>query len=191
MKSDEIIFVVSGLPRSGTSLLMQMLEAGGATLLTDENRLPDEDNPKGYLEFEPVKNLRSNKEWLPLAKGKVVKVIHALLPDLPSNYQYKIIFINRNVEEIVASQKKMLQRAGRTGANMPDDKLTALFTAERTRILKWIGVQKNMELLECDYREIVEDSFFNAQRIATFLELELNINLMAQVVDAKLYRNKY
>jgi hypothetical protein len=73
VKSDEII-IVSGLPRSGTSLLMQMLEAGGATLLTDENRLPDEDNPKGYLEFELVKNLRSNKEWLPLAKGNVVKV---------------------------------------------------------------------------------------------------------------------
>ena len=91
---------------------------------------------------------------------------------------------------MVASQTKMLQRTGRVGANMPADKLTALFTAERTRILKWIGEQKNMELLECDYREIVEDSLFNAQRIATFLELELDINLMAQGVDAKLYRNK-
>ena len=191
MKSDEIIFVVSGLPRSGTSLLMQMLGAGGAVLLTDENRLPDDDNPKGYLEYEPVKNLRIKKDWVSDSKGKVVKVIHALLPELPSLFQYKIIFINRNVEEIVASQKKMLQRAGRTGANMPDDKLTALFTAERARILKWVGMQKNMELLECDYREIVEDAFFNAQRIATFLELELDINLMAQVVDAKLYRNKY
>ncbi len=191
MKSDEIIFVVSGLPRSGTSLLMQMLGAGGAVLLTDENRLPDDDNPKGYLEYEPVKNLRIKKDWVSDSKGKVVKVIHALLPELPSLFQYKIIFINRNVEEIVASQKKMLQRAGRTGANMPDDKLTALLTAERARILKWVGMQKNMELLECDYREIVEDAFFNAQRIATFLELELDINLMAQVVDAKLYRNKY
>lgn len=191
MKSDEIIFVVSGLPRSGTSLLMQMLGAGGAVLLTDENRLPDDDNPKGYLEYEPVKNLRIKKDWVSDSKGKVVKVIHALLPELPSLFQYKIIFINRNVEEIVASQKKMLQRAGRTGANMPDDKLTALLTAERARILKWVGMQKNIELLECDYREIVEDAFFNAQRIATFLELELDINLMAQVVDAKLYRNKY
>lgn len=191
MKSDEIIFVVSGLPRSGTSLLMQMLGAGGAVLLTDENRLPDDDNPKGYLEYEPVKNLRIKKDWVSDSKGKVVKVIHALLPELPSLFQYKIIFINRNVEEIVASQKKMLQRAGRTGANMPDDKLTALLTAERARILKWVGMQKNMELLECDYREIVEDAFFNAQRIATFLELELDINLMAQGVDTKLYRNKF
>ena len=190
MKSDEIV-VVSGLPRSGTSLLMQMLGAGGAALLTDENRLPDEDNPKGYLEYEPIKNLRINKEWLSLSKGKVVKIIHALLPDLPSNYQYKIIFINRNLEEVVASQTKMLQRTGRVGANMPADKLTALFNAERARILKWVGVQKNMELLECDYREIVEDAFFNAQRIATFLELELDINLMAQGVDTKLYRNKF
>ena len=99
-----------------------MLGAGGAALLTDENRLPDEDNPKGYLEYEPIKNLRINKEWLSISKGKVVKIIHALLPDLPSNYQYKIIFINRNLEEVVASQTKMLQRTGRVGANMPADK---------------------------------------------------------------------
>lgn len=189
MKSDEII-IVSGLPRSGTSLLMQMLEAGGATLLTDEIRLPDEDNPKGYLEFEPVKHLRSNKEWLPLAKGKVVKVIHALLLDLPSNYQYKIIFIHRNVEEVVASQTKMLQRAGRTGANMPADKLCALFTAERNRIIHWASEQNNMSLMECDYRDILENPLFNAQSISDLLQIELDTILMAGVIDLSLYRNK-
>ena len=189
MKSDEII-IVSGLPRSGTSLLMQMLEAGGATLLTDENRLPDEDNPKGYLEFELVKNLRSNKEWLPLAKGNVVKVIHALLPDLPSNYQYKIIFIHRNVEEVVASQTKMLQRAGRTGANMPADKLSALFTAERNRITNWVSEQNNMSLMECDYRDILENPVVNAQSISNFLQIKLDTKLMAGVIDLSLYRNK-
>lgn len=101
------------MPRSGTSMMMKMLEAGGMKILTDSQRTADEDNPKGYYEFELVKLIQRDKSWLPRAKGKVVKIISELLKNLPPDYQYKAIFMRRNLAEILAFQRQMLIRRGR------------------------------------------------------------------------------
>src|SRR5687768_1736541 len=108
----DVITVVSGLPRSGTSMMMKMLEAGGLEPVVDHVRKPDEDNPKGYYEFERVKALENDREWLPEAKGKFVKVISMLLRHLPADHRFKVIFMQRNMPEVLASQKKMLVRRG-------------------------------------------------------------------------------
>ena len=123
----QIITIVSGLPRSGTSMMMKMLEAGGMQVLTDHIRTADEDNPKGYYEFERVKQIEHDQAWLPDAQGKVVKMISALLKHLPSSYTYKVIFMRRNIDEILASQKQMLIRRGEPTDVVSDEKLTELF----------------------------------------------------------------
>ena len=102
------VVVVSGLPRSGTSLMMQMLEAGGVPILTDGERACDADNPKGYYEYEPVKALQNgDSDWLDKAEGKAVKVISFLLRHLPQKHRYRVVFMNRNLDEVLASQEKM------------------------------------------------------------------------------------
>src|SRR5262245_12295550 len=112
MGTSDAITIVSGLPRSGTSMMMSMLEAGGLGALTDGIRAADEDNPKGYYEFERVKKIKQDTAWLADAKGRVVKMISQLLLDLPAAYQYRIIFMRRNIDEILASQKQMMVRRG-------------------------------------------------------------------------------
>ncbi len=112
MSRQDVITIVSGLPRSGTSMMMSMLEAGGIGSVVDGIRKADDDNPKGYFEFERVKQLKKDSSWLVEATGKVVKVISQLLRDLPPSYQYKVIFVRRNINEILASQTQMLIRRG-------------------------------------------------------------------------------
>ena len=107
------VIIVSGLPRSGTSMMMKMLEAGGLKILTDNLREADANNPKGYYEFERVKQMKDgNLAWLPDAVGKVVKIVTGLIIYLPSDYKYKIIFMKRDLNEVLSSQKKMLGRLG-------------------------------------------------------------------------------
>src|SRR5688572_8703668 len=122
MPGRDSITVVSGLPRSGTSLMMQMLQAGGMPVLTDGERSADESNPRGYLELEAVKRTRSDAGWIAEAVGKAVKVIHLQLRDLPSSHQYRVIFMRRDLNEVVASQQSMLDRIGRKGAGLPPEK---------------------------------------------------------------------
>src|SRR5947208_15012411 len=111
------ITIVTGLPRSGTSVMMQMLSAGGLPPLTDGLRQPDEDNPRGYFEFEPVKQIRRDTAWLQLAVGKAVKMVHLLLPELPldQNHRYRVIMMRRDLSDVLASQNKMLMIKGLTG----------------------------------------------------------------------------
>src|SRR5574337_153211 len=101
---DDVITIVSGLPRSGTSMMMQMLHRGGIPAVTDEIRSADEDNPKGYYEFEPVKKTKEDASWLARAGGKVVKMVYRLLYDLPGDYAYHVVFMRRNLREVIASQ---------------------------------------------------------------------------------------
>ncbi len=190
MYAKDFITIVSGLPRSGTSLLMQMLKAGGMDVLIDEQRIADNDNPRGYLEYEPVKYMRSNADWMPLAAGKAVKVIHALLPNLPSEFNYKVVFVNRDISEVVASQAKMLARAGRMGAQLPPEKLMSIFAAERDRILNWVKEKDYITLIDCNYRELIENPLDKAKDIADFLGLELDCQAMTDAVDKSLYRNR-
>ncbi|MEM1357863.1 MAG: alkaline phosphatase family protein [Bacteroidota bacterium] len=185
------INVVSGLPRSGTSMLMQMLQAGGLEIFTDQERTADENNPEGYYEHEAVKNLVRNKKWLPQAEGKVVKVIANLLPHLPPRFKYKIVFIERDLREIMASQDKMLDRLGKktSGKLYPVDLLDA-FDLQVKKAKAWATRQANVEVLYVSHAEILANPFVTAMQIHAFFDHQLLPELMAQVPDQKLYREK-
>jgi hypothetical protein len=187
----QTVVVVSGLPRSGTSLMMQMLEAGGITVLTDGIREPDEDNPRGYYEFERVKALpKGDYEWLESARGKAVKVVSALLEYLPPEYNYKVIFMHRRMEEILASQRKMLIRRGKNPEATDDQTMADLFHKHLEKVQAWIQAQPNIDVLNVDYNALVADPRPHLLRIRDFLGIDIDIEKMAEVVDPGLYRNR-
>jgi hypothetical protein len=187
----ETVTIVSGLPRSGTSMMMRMLEAGGMEVLTDQIRSADEDNPKGYYEFERVKQVEHDQAWLRDAKGKVVKMIAALLKHLPSDYQYTILFVERKIEEVLASQRQMLIRRGEPTDTIRDDRMAELFRKHVERVKIWIAEQSNIKVLYVDHRQILEDPMEQAQRINHFLGDGLDTEGMAGVVDRSLYRQRH
>jgi hypothetical protein len=186
----DYVTVVSGLPRSGTSVMMQMLVAGGLAPLSDGARTADEDNPRGYLELEAVKRTRQDPSWLAAAAGKVVKVIHLLLRDLPADRQYRVIFLRRSVAEVVASQRAMLARSGRQGANLPDDKLAAVFEAQVRETEGWLARQPNFRLLAVEHRDLIQRPAEMARAVNEFLGGGLDEAAMAAVVDPALYRQR-
>jgi hypothetical protein len=188
--NSEIITVVSGLPRSGTSMMMKMLEAGGLEPITDNIRTADEDNPKGYYELEKVKELKNDASWVDEARGKVVKVISALLQDLPKDHRYKIVFMQRLMPEILASQKQRLVRRGQPTDRVPDEKMAAMFEKHLEKIYGWIAEQPNMEVLYVKYNEVLADPASAASAIAEFLGLPVDQAAMTSVVDAQLYRQR-
>lgn len=185
------VVVVSGLPRSGTSMLMNMLDAGGIPPITDNIRTADEDNPKGYYEFERVKALdKGDVAWVADAQGKTVKVISALLKHLPADYQYQVVYVRRNMPEILASQRKMLLRRGEDPDKVDDEQMTALFEKHVSQVEKWLGEQPNMGVLYVHYSDILADPEKEARRINDFLGGDLQVERMAEVVDPDLYRNR-
>lgn len=188
-KNNEII-IVSGLPRSGTSMLMKMLEAGGLEILTDEIRKADTDNPKGYYEFERVKKLETDKAWLSQAKGKVVKVISMLLTHLPSDYSYKIIFSNRNIQEVLASQKQMLIRRKEPADKITDEELADIYEKHLVQVAKWLNNRPGFQVLNINYNNILMDPDNYSKKIDWFIGGKANIKNMAAVVDKKLYRQR-
>jgi hypothetical protein len=185
------ITIVSGLPRSGTSMMMKMLETGGIPPLTDELRTADSDNPRGYYEFERVKRMdKGDTEWLSDAEGKSVKVISALLKHLPGEYQYQVIFMKRSMAEILASQRKMLDRRGEDSDKMDDDQMAMLFHKHLTSVEQWLAAQSNMSVLEVNYREVLDDPLAQIERLNRFLGGQLDRDNMVAVVDPVLYRNR-
>lgn len=185
------IVIVSGLPRSGTSMMMKMLAAGGVVPLTDELRAADPDNPKGYYEFERVKQLdKGDTAWLPLARGKAVKVISFLLQYLPPNEQYRVIFLRRNLDEILASQRKMIINRGEDPDQMDDAQVAAMFNRHIELVEKWLQRQANIETLYVHYSEVMAGPVSQIGLIARFLGRDLDQIAMAQVVDPSLYRNR-
>lgn len=188
---EESVIVVSGLPRSGTSMMMSMLEAGGLSVLTDGIREADEDNPKGYYEVESVKTLKqqTDKFWLKDAPGKAVKVISALLNTLPQSYRYKVIFMNRNLEEVIASQNKMRARRG-DHSESADEEMALLFRKHLEKVKSWVARQPNFELIDVDHRGVLENPDHWAGRIKAFLEKDVDVEKMSGVVDEGLYRNR-
>ena len=185
------VVIVSGLPRSGTSMMMKMLEAGGLPPLTDGEREADVDNPKGYYEYERVKKLdKGDTEWLVQAQGKVVKVISALLRHLPADNQYKIIFMERHMSEILASQRKMLIRRGEDPDKMDEAQMAALFAKHLQTTLGWLAAQSNIDLLTLHYSDVLTDPETQARRVNAFLDNQLDQMAMALVVDPDLYRNR-
>jgi hypothetical protein len=189
MATDEIV-VVSGLPRSGTSMMMKMLEAGGLAPLTDGQREADEDNLGGYYEFEQVKKMAQDSSWLEGAKGKVVKVISRLLYELPKTYHYRVVFMQRNLDEVLASQQQMLQRRGRADGGAADAELKRLFQKHLDEVGKWLGEQPNFSVLYLSYNEMLSQPGAKAQEVARFLGGGLDAARMSGVVDQRLYRQR-
>ncbi|MSR29130.1 MAG: sulfotransferase family protein [Phycisphaerales bacterium] len=186
----EPVIVVSGLPRSGTSMAMQMLQAGGIAVMTDARRTPDLDNPRGYLEFERVKQLKSDKSWLADAQGKAVKVIHLLVMELPEDRRYRVIFMRRDLREVVRSQAVMLERSGKAGGALAPQRMMALYEQQLQSVFTWLAARPGFEVLELDHAACLADPRSAAAQINAFLGGTLNESAMVAAVDPSLHRNK-
>lgn len=182
--------IVSGLPRSGTSMMMQMLEAGGIPVITDNIRQADEDNPRGYYEYEPVKQLSRDTSWLATAGGKAAKLVYLLLYDLPNDHNYRVIFMERILEEVIASQEAMLDRQGRTAGSLPGTELMAIFRRHLREINDWLERQANFAVLRVSYNDVVSDPTNVIQKIDRFLDGGLDTTAMRNVLDTSLYRQR-
>ena len=186
------VIVVSGLPRSGTSMAMQMLAAAGVSVVTDGVRQAGEDNPKGYYEDERVKDLHKDEQdrgWLKDARGKAIKIISFLLKDLPETNNYKIIFMRRELPEVLASQQKMLDRRGEEN-DIEDEKMLEIWKDHLWRVNYLLKNADHLEALEIPYKDVVADPLAQARRMKDFLGMPLDPEKMAGAVDEKLYRNR-
>jgi len=189
-KDDKKIIVVSGLPRSGTSMMMKMLEEGGIPILTDAIRGADDDNPNGYYEFELVKKLPDGQnQWLADANHKVVKIISALLEHLPVNYRYKIIFMEREPRETLASQQKMLANRNEK-SEISDTEMKEQFQKHLAAIKYWLARQPNMDVMYVDYNKMISKPENYCQAIADFIAIPVDVSKMLAVPNERLYRNR-
>jgi hypothetical protein len=183
--------IVSGLPRSGTSLMMSMLAAGGLDVMTDHLRIADDDNPVGYFELEDVKKLINGEHsWLAQSNGKAVKVISTLLPYLPDGYQYRIIFMRRTIEEVLASQRKMLINRGENPHKISDDQMAQMFQNDLQQSERWLNSQSNATRININYRQLITHPGPLVAEINTFLGGSLDEDKMAAVIDPSLYRQR-
>jgi len=192
LRFGEPVIIVSGLPRSGTSMMMKMLESGGFKILTDKEREADEDNPKGYYEYEKVKELdkAEDKEWVSELRGTTVKIISQLLKHLPENNNYKVVFMIRKLDEVMASQNKMLRRRGEPVNPEAEEEMKALFERHLFQTKYWLNRQPNFETLYLKHRDILSDPLKNAKLLQEFFKGKPNAEKMAMVVDPNLYRNR-
>ncbi len=186
---DQSIIVVSGLPRSGTSLMMQMLQAGGVEVMQDEHRRADEDNPRGYIELQQTRSLLTDNRWVKQACGKAIKVVAPLLEGLPAALDYKVILMFRNFEEIVASQAKMLQRQSSQNTDISKDQLLTVLKYQFEVAVRLLH-EKGIHVLRVPYRTAVMKPQEVAQAVTDFLGLQLDTLQMAAEVDESLYRNR-
>ena len=170
--------------------MMRMLEAGGMDIVTDNVRMPNEDNPNGYYEFEAVKDIKSDTSWIDRTLGKAFKMTSLLLFDLPADRNYQILFMKRNLSEVLASQERMLKRLGRK-TNFEDNmEIHILFQKHLKNIESWLSIQNNINVLYINYNHVVIKPYENAQRINRFLNGKLDVSMMAGVVNANLYRQR-
>jgi hypothetical protein len=190
-KYGEPIVIVSGLPRSGTSMMMKMLEAGGLTVMTDAIREADVDNPKGYYEYERVKNLEkeTDKSYVREARGKVLKVISFLLKDLPDDNFYRVVFMRRHLDEVIASQNKMLDRRGED-AITDRETMAEAYRNHLAAVKILVRKRPNLEMFEFRYDEAVKNPQQAARAVNAFLGGGLDERAMAAVIDGELYRNR-
>ncbi|MFI5103081.1 MAG: sulfotransferase domain-containing protein [Terriglobales bacterium] len=185
-----MITIVSGLPRSGTSLMMQMLDAGGLPVLSDGDRKADTDNPKGYLEWERIKQLPKDPGLMAEAEGKVVKVISQLILSLPSGHEYRIIFMQRPLPEVLKSQDEMLRRRGNTDSITDTSAIEEAFQRHLIEVNKWLAGKTNMQVCRVHYHRVLREPKAVAEEVASFLGVPLNIEAMVGQVDGSLYRNR-
>jgi hypothetical protein len=183
------VWVVSGLPRSGTSMMMRMLQAGGLPLLCDDTRPADDHNPLGYYELEAVKQTRKDPSWVERAGGKVVKVVSPLLADLPVHHRYRLVFMRRHLDEILASQERMLERSGQPVAGR--EQMKELLVAHLAEVEAWLAGAAHMEVLYVSYQRILAEPESQIARIAAFLGCPLDTAAMAAAIDPALYRQRH
>ncbi len=188
----DYVTVVSGAPRSGTSLMMRMLEAGGIPTLTDGQRPPDAHNPLGYFEYGPVKHLALGDaaSWMEDARGQAVKIIYRLLTYLPPRMSYRIVFMDRDLEEVFASQRDMLRAQGDAAASQEAARLIPAMAAELRAVKDWLTHQPNMSVMAVPYAELVRDPVTWSREVSRFLGAGLDEAAMAAAVDAALYRHR-
>ncbi len=191
LRFGEPIVVVSGLPRSGTSMAMRMLEGAGLPIVADGRRTADEDNPKGYFELERVKDLGQENDWSWLrdARGKAIKVISYLLKELPDDNNYRVIFMRRDLREVLASQAKMLERRGEAN-HTDDDRMIELYETDLWKVDYLMKHNPRFEVLSVDYTSVLGSPVDQARRISEFLGGGHDIESMAAAVDPALYRNR-
>jgi hypothetical protein len=185
-----MITIVSGLPRSGTSLMMQMLDAGGLPVLSDGERKADTDNPKGYLEWERIKQLPKDPSLIAEAEGKVVKVISQLILSLPPGHEYRIVFMQRPLPEVLKSQDEMLRRRGSADSNVDTSVIEEAFQRHLIEVNKWLAGKTNMRVARVHYHRVLREPKAVAEEIAAFLQVPLDIEAMVRQVDGSLYRNR-
>ncbi|MDZ4798125.1 MAG: hypothetical protein SGI92_08180 [Bryobacteraceae bacterium] len=185
-----MITVVSGLARSGTSLMMQMLAAGGMPVLTDGQRVPDEDNPRGYCEWEPVKLLAEQPAHIDEAEGKAVKVISSLLTALPEGREYRIILMERPLEEVAASQISTLRRRGTSEVSLDPAEFAATLQSHIDNVFEWLARQSGITTRTFRYHDVLRDPHAIASQVCEFLHAELDITAMAAQADPDLYRRR-
>ena len=185
-----MITVVSGLPRSGTSLMMQMLVAGGMPALSDGERHPDTDNPRGYLEWERIKQLPTDPGCIAEAEGKVVKVISRLLLSLPAGHEYRVVFMQRPLPEVIASQDQMLRRRGTYKEGADPAVISAAFEKHLREVYAWLDSKTYLKTLRIPYHEVLSQPKQIGKQVADFLQIDLNVDAMNRCVDVSLYRNR-
>jgi hypothetical protein len=184
------ITVVSGLPRSGTSMMMRALEAGGLPIITDNVRTADDDNPNGYYEYEAVKHVREDASWLVDAHGKAVKMVYLLLYELPNDHVYRVIFMQREIEEVIASQDAMLRRQGRQADVGEGAQIVSLFQAQLKKLTAWAHAQEHLSMITVDYNALLRAPTEAMREVDRFLGGGLDTAAMAAVVDPALYRQR-
>jgi DNA-binding TFAR19-related protein (PDSD5 family) len=170
--------------------MMQMLAAGGMEVLTDGQRAADESNPRGYFELEAVKHTRNEHSWLMRADGKAVKVVHLLLPHLPADREYRVVFMQRDLAEVIGSQRAMLLQQGRPAAALPDSKLAEIFEKQLADVRQWLSLNSNFQVLYLHHRAVIEKPLAAAEQIAAFLGGNLDPQRMAAAVEPTLYRQR-
>ena len=185
----QFITIVSGLPRSGTSLMMRMLNVGGIPALCDEHRTPDADNPNGYYEFESVKSIQNYGDWIDRAVGHSVKMVYNLLEHLPKDREYRVVFMRRQIDEIIQSQRAMLLRNG-IRTEIPDEEIKELFERVLRQFYSWLPSQTHLKLINVSYNELLSRPASTIAQINRHLGYSLDTEAMAQVIDHSLYRNR-
>jgi Sulfotransferase domain len=185
-----MITIVSGLPRSGTSLMMQMLDAGGLAVLSDGERKADTDNPKGYLEWERVKQLPKDPSLIGEAEGKVVKIISELILSLPMDHEYRIVFMQRPLPEVLKSQDEMLRRRGNADSIGDNSAIEEFFQRHLIEVNKWLAGKPNVQVTRVHYHRVLREPKPVAEEVAAFLKVPLDIEAMTRQVDGSLYRNR-
>lgn len=189
-RTNQPITIVSGLPRSGTSMMMRMLEAGGMPVVVDNRRKPDQDNPLGYYEFEPVKKIEEDDSWLASCRGKAVKLVSALLYHLPGDREYKVIFMRREMQEILASQKVMWERLGQGESDISDEEMARNFGKHLHDVEAWLKTQGNIDTMYVKYNDVITYPYDKARSVQRFLGKLLNPEKMARVVEKRLHRQR-